>query len=409
MKCFFPLHNLIQNYAWGSLDGIASFTGIPNTTQVPQAELWMGAHPAAPSTIEIECNKTITLDKFIAGAPESILGKQTAKTFTNRLPFLFKILSAAKPLSLQVHPSREQAKVGYIRENNAKIPPSSPVRNYKDDNHKPEIIMALDEFTAMCGFRPIENTVRLFNLLNITEFAPVLDRLQIDGNYVEFCRYFLELSGTNKNNVLQAIRSRLNSAKNFPDDNITYIFRLLKDLQQYYPDDTGILAPLYMNVFTLQPGEALYLPAGILHAYIKGTGLELMANSDNVLRAGLTPKHIDVQELLSILKADVFVPTPLRPPITPNSIYHYHTPCAEFELSLISPHNTEIQIPASFPSIILGHTESVILSTESEKHTLGRGESVFIPACRNPIYISGSGIAYMASLPNDTNKDDNLD
>ncbi len=402
MKTLYILDNSIQPYAWGSIDGISAFTGMQNETGTPMAELWMGAHPASSSRITAENRdgEPISLDSFIGQNPEAILGKQTARKFGNRLPFLFKVLSAGSPLSLQVHPTKQQAEAGFARDNAAGIPLGSPDRNYRDDNHKPEIIMAITPFIAMCGFRTVAETTSLFALSGIPALEPILATLQISETYTSFCKQLLDLSNIESAAVISAILKKARQIIAVSTDQIAVrAFTLVLDLAAYYPVDIGILAPLYLNVIDLAPGEALYLRAGIMHAYVRGTGLELMASSDNVLRGGLTPKHIDIPELLSILDPAPHT-TAVIPPGKEAGVYRYRTESTEFELSRVTVDETEIIITSDYPAILIGADGKIGIKTETdEKAELAKGSTLFVAATGEKLVFSGKGTCYMASMP----------
>jgi mannose-6-phosphate isomerase len=400
MKTFYTLVNSIQSYAWGSKSGISAFTGIANPEGKPMAELWMGAHPASPSKIR-DGAELLSLKDFIASDPEKTLGPRAASDCDGKLPYLFKVLSAGAPLSLQVHPSRAQAVEGFARENGAGIPVSSPERNYKDDNHKPEIIMALTPFTAMCGFRVPGETRELLSLVQSPHLLHALSILEKKGSYTEFCRAILELSTEAKKDVIAAMSERAPLiAESTERKPFKRAFALAEKLIQYYPADIGILSPLYLNVVDLLPEQAIYLPAGVMHAYIDGTGLELMANSDNVLRGGLTPKHIDVPELLSILDPAPFMPEIIRAPGSASGIFAYPTESREFELSRLHGGGSAIDMKSSMPAILIGAEGSLTVSDDSEeKETISKGVTLFLPASGKNLSFTGTGTAYIASIP----------
>lgn len=408
MKTIYTLINKIQPYEWGSTDGISNLIGIPNENNSPMAELWMGSHPACPSTVVLENNtKLITLEKLIQSNPKKFLGQCTVQNFGTSLPFLFKILSAAHPLSLQVHPTKIQAEQGFIRENAKNISITAPHRNYRDSNHKPEIMLALTPFTAMCGFRPIKETIDLLSLINTPLLIELCNILITRNNYTDFLNFITNASEFEKNSCIKATRNfiekqQLSINTSLDKNDQLKNFQVVLNLLNEYPTDIGILSPLYLNVLNLKPGEALYLDAGIMHAYIHGTGLELMASSDNVLRGGLTQKYIDTVELLSILNVDPYSPNIIR--ISQNSVFTtYKTPCLDFELSVINVKNSEKQLKLKRPAIILC-TEGTItlISNSSEKYTLTKGTSVFISAEANILEFKGQGTAFMASLPDNT-------
>lgn len=408
MKAFYPLKNLIQTYAWGSKDGIPAFTGIPNADGKPMAELWMGVHPCAPSRL-IETGEAAnteptdypaTLADFIGHYPELTLGKDAETRFNGKLPFLFKVLSACSPLSIQVHPTRPQAKKGFARENEAGIPLSAGERNYKDENHKPEIIMALTPFTAMCGFRTKQESVSHLELIQCAALSPVTNIIAQNGKYTDFCRQILSLENATKAEI---VKKTIEKAKDIVGSTLPVstrrAYELVLKLASFYPTDIGILSPLYLNVIDLAPAQAIYLPSGIMHAYIEGTGLELMANSDNILRGGLTPKHIDIPELLSVLSTEPFMPQIIEPPAGA-SFFRYRTESPEFELSRIAPAEGTARFKTSEPAILIGATGEITAKAETgETFTLVRGRTAFVPALGGTIVFSGTGTAYIASIP----------
>jgi mannose-6-phosphate isomerase len=359
------------------------------------AELWMGAHHLSPSQLSADDK---SLAALIGENPGLALGSSSVGQFGPQLPFLFKILSAATPLSLQAHPGKKQAERGFKKENDAGIPLASPIRNYKDDNHKPEILLAITDFSALCGFRDIEETLALFELIALPELAQVLRNTR---NYPAFFGSILGLSRDNCCGYLSAIRQKLISrdATILPGF-ARRAFTLLAELLALFPYDTGVLAPLYLNIVDLTPGDALYLPEGILHSYIRGTGLELMANSDNVLRGGLTGKHIDKTELLSVLEPAPYVPKIMCSRMD-DGIQRYITPSPEFELSAIRKTNglSQYSFIADGPSIILGEKGTIILRSETDSFTVSQSVTVFVPATGNSILIEGQGSCYRASLP----------
>ncbi|MEX6115606.1 mannose-6-phosphate isomerase, class I, partial [Providencia stuartii] len=286
--------NKIQNYDWGSTTALTQLYAIPNPEHLPMAELWMGAHPKASScVVNTKTGQTLPLIDYIASNPEEILGKKVADTFSSRLPFLFKVLCAATPLSVQVHPNKVYAEVGFAKENAAGIPLDSPIRNYKDDNHKPELIYALTPFKAMNAFRPLNEIAELLDFVSAAH--PEIQFFVQSPTEEKLAKLFaqiLSLTGEQKELALGVLKAALNSRQGEP-------WNTIKQMVSLYPEDTGLFVPLLLNVVELQPGEAMFLYARTPHAYIEGVGLEIMANSDNVLRAGLTNKHIDVPELIA--------------------------------------------------------------------------------------------------------------
>jgi mannose-6-phosphate isomerase len=390
------LKNPVKHYPWGSPAWIPEMLGINNGAAEPWAELWMGAHPASPSMLRVQGTEK-SLGQLIAADPIRYLGKEWAAAGT--LPFLFKLLAAARPLSIQAHPGKEQARQGWLRENALGIPPDAPERNYRDDNHKPEIICALSPFTALCGFRPPMEISSLLSMFLAN--APFSLQSGLAPLWAAGEGAVLSLRGFLKN--LFAIPAKLRkeltsyalSAPASPEFH-GELWALIRSFAELYPEDPGILSPLYLNLLHLEPGEAVYLPAGILHAYVEGFGVELMANSDNVLRGGLSSKHVDVEELMKILYFHPFLPEPLKPPDrgpSSSGVFSYPSPCKEFSLSVIE--NLEGPFPLRCPAIVIV-TRGCLRGGEGWE--LRRGQSAFIPPDSAPAF-GGDYTLYAASLP----------
>ncbi len=368
------LENRVQNYAWGSLTAIPSLLGRP-ATGAPQAELWLGAHPSAPSTLP----NGVTLDHHLAAAPGRLLGEKVLERFGPQLPFLLKVLAAAQPLSLQAHPTLAQAKAGFAKEEAAGVPRTAGHRNYKDANHKPEIICALTEFHALCGFRRHADSVRLFKALGLD--TSVLEHHGLRGYFEHVMSLPKAAQGGLVDQLVDASRTPV---KGFEAE-----CALAQKLSAQYPRDIGIVGALLLNLVVLAPGEALYLDAGNLHAYLEGTGVELMANSDNVLRGGLTPKHVDVPELLSVLD---FVDGPakvLRPTGAPEAVYA--TPAPDFRLSRLTL-SGPYALPAGLPQVLLVTEGTLTVGGQ----TFGRGQSLFIGA-DEALTLSGPATLFRAT------------
>jgi len=324
------LENEIMDYAWGSREAIPRLLGRRTPSEKPQAELWMGAHPKAPSRVLME-KGPVSLPELIQQNASSILGPSISDRFEGKLPFLFKVLAAATPLSIQAHPNLEQAQEGFDKEDSEGISIDAPHRNYKDRNHKPEIICALTPFWALTGFRAPEEMLALLGDLNcksleiaLTTFGanPSADGLR------HFFKGLLTLSGRERDVVIkEAVKAASEMAH--PTNEIKWLLTL----HSHYPKDIGILSVMILNLIQLQPGEAISMEAGELHAYLEGVGIELMANSDNVLRGGLTPKHIDLSELLRVLKFTQSEVSVIRPEKNDIGERIYRTPFKEFLLS----------------------------------------------------------------------------
>jgi len=380
----FKLFPKIQNYDWGSHDFIAKLYN-QQPSKEPQAELWMGTHPKGESCV-IYKDKKITLTELISKNPPKYLGEKVCQRFGENLPFLCKVLAAEKPLSIQVHPNLEQAKNGFNKENENNINLDDFMRNYKDPNHKPELICALTEFEAMCGFKPFNEIKETLNFLNISQYFTLTDLPSFFENLLKI--------DNQKEKLLTEVLIKISQTKP-RSKNEGLSFAWILQLAKHYPQDLGILAPLYLNIFRLKPGEALYLKAGILHSYLKGAGIEIMANSDNVLRGGLTPKHIDIDELLRVVNYDnekVEIQK-TNQEIADNI---YQTEANEFQLSKITLHG----------KLTLNHqSPTIILCTEgfceiSDKFALKKGEAAFIPFEEKKITLDGIGVFYRAMVGN---------
>ncbi len=351
----------VQDYAWGDTSSIATLQGRTPSGR-PEAEVWFGAHPSAPSATE-----NGPLDGVIAADPVSALGEP------GTLPFLVKLLAAARPLSIQAHPSIAQAREGFARENGAGIPLDAAHRNYKDDNHKPEILIALTPFKAMAGFRPVEQTVELLDELSVPELDKARKMLADDsvGAHQRLrlvLSEWLELDDPTP--IVNSVLDRVAELDSFVARNLVFI-------GEAFPGDVGVLAALLLNHVELEPGQALFLPAGNLHAYLEGFGVEVMANSDNVLRGGLTEKHIDIAEL-----EDIVVFEPITDPIlVPDEEADDGVRCAEFPIPVpdfsVSRYSGEGSVPLEGPAIILAVAGRVALG---DSLGIGPGEAAFIAA-----------------------------
>ncbi len=394
----YKLTNPLKNYPWGSPDLIPRLLGkIPNP-ELPVAEMWMGAHPAGSSMAQTEQGET-SLRDLIASAPERILG-QGAKLANGELPFLLKVLAAARPLSIQAHPSELQARLGWERENSLGLPLDSPLRNYRDPRPKPELICALTEFVALCGFRDyaaIALNLHQAGLDGCLRSFAGFSRHQNRNWFQKLALELISLRDTALDECLAALQGSLRSDSGL-DPGVRGACGMLLD---HYPRDPGALAPLYLNLFTLQPGQALFLEAGVLHAYLRGAGIELMGNSDNVLRGGLTPKHVDIEELARILDFSPYAAKPLSMDVKSAFYGVYRTPAREFELRKVmldgdwSLFNKE----HCAPLIVFCGEGGATLSSGGEKLDLETGEAAFVTADSRDLRLSGCGEFWLASLP----------
>ena len=394
------LRNSIQDYAWGSRTAIAELLGQAEPAERPQAELWMGAHPKAPS--QVCCDGVWrSLLEVIAEKPQEILGGDAAHKFSNKLPFLFKVLAAAKPLSIQAHPNQRQAKEGFIRENEKGIPLEAANRNYRDDNHKPEIICALTPFWALNGFRQVREILRLLGEIQHPGLVEALSFLRDHSGRQGLKKIFKHLMTLEKAKQSQIVEETVAFAEKQTEKESVWAW--VAKLNEEYPQDVGVISPAFLNLVKLEPQQAMHLPAGELHAYLEGTGIELMANSDNVLRGGLTAKHIDVQELLSILNFTETKLTILQPQRVASGEAFYPTGTAEFVLSII-----EVNDSFSFLSVLKRSVEIMICTKgeatitdlgEGETTGLTRGTSLIVPAAVQQYRIEGEATLYKAAVP----------
>jgi mannose-6-phosphate isomerase len=392
------LENPIQNYAWGSRTALAELLGRPSPSEQPEAELWIGAHPAAPSQVA-QPPGLGPLDKAIENDPVSLLGAEVCERFGNELPFLFKVLAAAEPLSIQAHPDREQARAGWARENAEGIPIDAPHRNYRDANHKPELVCALTPFTALKGFRPPEEVARRLEPVAAEELGREVGRLGRERSPEALRALFtrlMTLEDDEREAVLQRALAEV-SRQGDADPAWAWVSRL----HARYPGDVGSLSPLYLNLLTLAPGEGLFLPAGELHAYLEGTALEIMANSDNVLRGGLTPKNVDLPVLLAILSFEARSPEVLRGEDAGPGQRIFRTEAREFELALVtvSPESPFTPEPGRGVEILLGLEGSCVLQSEGGEWPVGRGQAVFVPAATRSYSVQGEGRFARAAVP----------
>ncbi|MCL2719751.1 MAG: mannose-6-phosphate isomerase, class I [Treponema sp.] len=377
MNKIYRLKNQVKHYDWGSKKMLPDFLNVQNTEDKPYAELWMGTHNEAPSQVYKDSD-----DKLV-----------NLKEISGELPFLFKLLAVEKPLSIQAHPNKTQAEEGFKKEEKDGININAPKRNYKDSNHKPEIICAITPITLMGGFREPDEIIKSMELFVSLDnhFTKLINELE-NKNISGFFRLLFNFSKTQIENICSFIN---NADENDTKDFISgEQWKLIKRFASIYPHDIAIFSPLYLNIITLQSGQAIFIPAGVLHAYLSGFGAELMTSSDNVLRGGLTPKHIDICELMNILVFEPFIPQIINPKTNEIS-FNYSTPCKEFLLTSLKT-NGETILPVNSPAICI--------VTEGELKAAGvlfnKGESFFIPKENDPVVLSGNFSLFAASIDN---------
>ena len=394
------LKNTIQEYAWGSPRAIADLLRQQNPENKSQAELWMGAHPKAPSLVEYN-EQWVSLLDCINKNPIDILGKETAKNFDNKLPYLFKVLAAARPLSIQAHPNLHQARAGFQKENDQKIPLDAFHRNYRDDNHKPECLCALTPFWALSRFRPIVSMLSYLEIVCGHALDSEIKDLKRQPTSDGLKQFYTALMSMDANRQKQVVAEALRKARGYASDDP--VFEWMLKLSNDYPNDIGVLSPILLNLICLEPGQAIFLNAGELHAYLQGLGIELMANSDNVLRGGLTSKHVDVPELLRVLKFEDQDVALLKPLKSIAAELVYPSPAKEFELSVITlSKGTPYLSPVDRSVEILICTRGKAMLTDYGSQTetqLQQGASALIPAVVERYAISGEGVCYKAAVP----------
>lgn len=385
-----------QHYEWGSRTLIPRFLGEPDSP-IPVAELWFGSHPLGPAAAGNGQN----LRDLIEEDPRQTLGPSTQYAFGNTLPFMMKLIAPAAPLSLQVHPRKSQAQSGYLREDAADIPLGAPHRIYRDANHKPELLYAIEEFVALVGF-----TVRRQARTNLegldSPLAGKLSRrlLRATGRGVRpVVSWLLDPEyGPNGNEITEFARdceNRLNSGQS----PCPAVDQTVANLAAAHPQDPGIAVAFLMNPVALKPGEAIFVPPGTLHSYQSGLGLELMANSDNVIRAGLTPKHIDREHLVEIGNFNAVPPIRVAPEHPLTQISRFYVPVEDFELTVVTLENETVPVGGTGPRLAICIDGEISIMTREREITLKRGECVFVPDAEGPTITSGTGTLAQCSAP----------
>lgn len=403
----FRLANIVQRYDWGSTTALPALLGIPQDGR-PYAEMWFGAHPSAPSqvidpgavasaTAPDDPHVPRSLATAIAAASGELLGPAVAARFDGRLPYLLKLLAAGRPLSLQVHPTAEQARAGFARERVDGVP-SEPT--YADASHKPELLVALSDVEALAGFRVPGEAADLLSGSGVPELDRIAGDLRgpgpADRLVRDAFRALLALPGP----AVEQASGTLAERSEGPEA----IHRIVSRLLECFPGDVGVLAAMLLNPVALAPGQALFVGAGTVHCYVAGLGLEIMAASDNVLRAGLTTKHVDLPELMSIVDftpARAFVIDPESTPVRGLVERRYPCAAAEFELSVV-----EVDGEAPATARLTGGPRTVVclagivrVGTSRAWTGLAGGESVFVGDAEGPVELAGSGTVAIASVP----------
>ncbi|HEY0484845.1 MAG TPA: mannose-6-phosphate isomerase, class I [Mycobacteriales bacterium] len=419
------LQTRIRPYAWGSRTALALLQGRPAPTDGPEAELWVGAHPGAPSRL-VRDGRTVDLHDVLAADPERELGPAVVAEFGPRLPYLLKVLAVEAPLSLQAHPDATQARAGFAAEEAAGIPLDSPARNYRDASPKPELVCAVTPFEALCGFRPLPGTVRLMDRLTGRRsgavLAPYAEALRRGGESAlrEVVTSLLRLDGDAARGLVAAVGDTcakeagaalgaFSSGSDVGwwdaagDDPDTVVYACVADLAERHPGDTGVVVALLLNHVRLLPGEAIFVPAGGLHAYLRGVGVEVMGNSDNVLRGGLTPKHVDADALLSVLRFTAAAVPPVEPVGDGTGTVRWPTPTREFSLARTTVDGDAVLLPAGVPQIVLCVEGEVRAVSGGTTVDLRGGAAAFVAAsdgsdsADGAVTLTGRGVVFRAS------------
>ena len=390
------LEPIVQPYAWGSRTVLAELQGRQAPAEGPEAELWMGAHPSAPSGLGRDGVRT-TLDAVIAADPAGELGAECAALFGGRLPFLLKVLAADKALSIQVHPSRAQAEAGFREETELGLRPGDKARNYVDDWPKPEILCALTRFEVLAGMRTAPDAAELLRELGVGELEPVaadLAAAEVPEALAAALGRVLSWPAESRAALIASVVAacdRLGAT----GSRYAPACRAIVRLDAEHPGDLGIVAALLLRHAVLQPAEAVFLPAGGLHSYLHGIGVELLANSDNVVRAGLTGKHIDVPELLKLTDPTVPVPV-IEPRPLGDGVFVYDSPAPEFRLYRAELSAGAITLPGRGPRLVLCADGAMSLRSAAGELTALRGESCFLSAADGVVTVTGPAVIFLA-------------
>ena len=388
-----------QQYAWGSTAAIPALLGVADDG-APWAEAWYGSHPAGPARVA----GGDVLSTLIEAEPERLLGEDIIWRFGRRLPFLLKLIAPEQPLSLQVHPSQAQAAEGYALEEEAGIALDHPSRNYKDTNHKPEMVLALTRFQAVAGFRAPRRAVEVLAGLDSVLARRMRRTLRLNPTRYGIRQVFSDVVSASTrptpeeiSDLVAEIAARFEAGTS---PSLRVDSNVLK-MAVTFPGDPGIAAALLLNPVTLQPGEALFVPAGSVHAYISGLGVEVMASSDNVLRAGLTAKHIDVPEMLACVDYVAAPPVRPAPEYLSRATRAYYAPVDDFELMVttVVAADGRLPVPGRGPRILLAVEGAMTLVTQADTQTLAQGEAGCGGAAEHRLSVEGEGTLVQADVP----------
>ncbi|MET7832158.1 mannose-6-phosphate isomerase, class I [Micromonospora sediminicola] len=378
------LQGRIRDYAWGSRTAIAALQGRPVPSDGPEAELWLGAHPGAPATVDRD-GRPVSLTELLVAEPGHWLGERLVGRFGTRLPFLLKVLAADAPLSLQAHPDAEQARAGHAADVGRV--------NYVDPYHKPELLVALSEFDALCGFRDPAESAAAIAAFGVPALEPVVAALRTGpAGLREAVRALLSWPDAERAGLVAAV-SAAAAGSTSPDA------ALVRALAVGYPADPGVVVALLLHHVRLAPGQAIWMPAGNLHAYLRGTGVEIMAASDNVLRGGLTPKRVDVDELVRVLRFEVLADPVVRPePVAPG-VLTWPVPVEDFALHRVevAAGSPGVRLTLPGPRVVLCRSGKLTVDDGVGVVTLGAGQAAVGTAAGGPLALGGDGEAFVAT------------
>ncbi|MBC7874766.1 MAG: mannose-6-phosphate isomerase, class I [Ferruginibacter sp.] len=395
------LTGTVKHYDWGGISFIPSLLNITNPEGKPFAEYWMGAHDSSSSLINTGQMETISLNEFIAGDKEKILGKTITKKF-GRLPYLLKVLDVKDMLSIQVHPAKHEAEIEFAKESKDRIPIEAPHRNYKDDNHKPELMVALSEFWALHGFKPVD---KLRDVLTTTsELKPLLEIFDATG-YDQLYKTAMEIPQESVDQLMRPLLNRIiplyqnNQLKKDNED--FWAARAALKFNQENKIDRGIFSIYFFNLICLQKGQGIFQDAGLPHAYLEGQNIEIMANSDNVLRGGLTSKHVDVKELMKHVKFEETIPGILQPEKLNEKELIFRAAAPDFKLSLFQlKKGDSARFESVTGEILFVINGKITARSNTAELGVGKGEAAFITSQQSvSLECLSDAELYRASVP----------
>ena len=378
------LVNPVMPYAWGSREAIATLQGRP-ASDGPEAELWIGAHPHAPSKLDTDGR---SLPELIADAPREVLGDTVIERFGDRLPFMVKVIAAAQPLSLQVHPDDERARAGFERESATGVDVADPKRCFRDPHAKPEMVLPLSDFDALLDFRPAPDAIAALSSLAAPSVDPLIAALGAGAPTGEIFLRLADWPIDDRPALIAAVRAAASS-----DQDLAWLL----DLADRYPTDPGVAGALLLNRLRLKPGQPFYVSPGTIHAYLRGTVIEVLGCSDNVVRAGLTPKHVAIDQLRPLLRLDSAPPALLETFSISDDEECWRPPRPEFQLSRLRVDGQHVARRTETPEILLCVGGKVEVSSGDESVSFGSGEAVFVTATARELAFVGQGVIMRAT------------